>query len=61
MLLDEALRLGRVLAGLVPDEPEAHGLVALMEIQASRTRHGSAGEGSPSRCWSRTALGGTGC
>jgi len=37
-LLDEALRLGRVLAGLVPDEPEAHGLVALMEIQASRTR-----------------------
>jgi predicted RNA polymerase sigma factor len=37
-LLDEALRLGRVLAGLVPDEAEAHGLVALMEIQASRTR-----------------------
>ncbi len=37
-LLEEALRLGRVLAGLVPDEPEAHGLVALMEIQASRTR-----------------------
>lgn len=37
-LLEEALRLGRVLAELVPDEPEAHGLVALMEIQASRTR-----------------------
>jgi RNA polymerase sigma factor (sigma-70 family) len=37
-LLEEALRLGRVLAGLVPDEAEAHGLVALMEIQASRTR-----------------------
>ena len=36
-LCDEALRLGRVLAGLVPDEPEVHGLVALMEIQASRT------------------------
>jgi len=37
-LCEEALRLGRVLAGLVPDEPEVHGLVALMEIQASRSR-----------------------
>jgi RNA polymerase sigma-70 factor (ECF subfamily) len=37
-LLEEALRLGRILAGLVPDEPEVHGLVALMEIQASRVR-----------------------
>jgi RNA polymerase sigma factor (sigma-70 family) len=37
-LCEEALRLGRVLAGLVPDEPEVHGLVALMEIQASRLR-----------------------
>ncbi|MFC4588783.1 RNA polymerase sigma factor [Sphaerisporangium corydalis] len=36
-LCEEALRLGRVLAGLVPGEAEAHGLVALMEIQASRT------------------------
>ena len=35
-LCAEALRLGRVLAGLMPDEPEVHGLVALMEIQASR-------------------------
>ena len=35
-LCGEALRLGRVLAGLMPDEPEVHGLVALMEIQASR-------------------------
>src|SRR5438046_1294410 len=35
-LCEEALRLGRVLAELVPLEPEAHGLVALMEIQASR-------------------------
>jgi RNA polymerase sigma factor (sigma-70 family) len=35
-LCDEALRLGRILAELVPDEPEVHGLVALMEIQASR-------------------------
>jgi RNA polymerase sigma factor (sigma-70 family) len=37
-LCEEALRLGRILAGLVPDEPEVHGLVALMEIQASRIR-----------------------
>jgi len=37
-LCDEALRLGRVLAGLMPAEPEVHGLVALMEIQASRSR-----------------------
>ena len=37
-LCEDALRLGRILAQLVPDEPEVHGLVALMEIQASRTR-----------------------
>lgn len=37
-LCEEALRLGRVLAELVPREPEAHGLVALMEIQASRAK-----------------------
>jgi len=35
-LCDDALRLGRILAELVPKEPEVHGLVALMEIQASR-------------------------
>jgi RNA polymerase sigma factor (sigma-70 family) len=35
-LCTEALRLGRILAGLVPDEPEVHGLVALMELQSSR-------------------------
>ena len=35
-LCDDALRLGRVLAGLLPGEPEVHGLVALMEIQSSR-------------------------
>src|SRR5690606_38966821 len=35
-LCDEARRLGRILAGLMPDEPEVHGLVALMEFQASR-------------------------
>jgi RNA polymerase sigma factor (sigma-70 family) len=37
-LCEDALRLGRILAGLVPNEPEVHGLVALMEIQASRAR-----------------------
>jgi len=37
-LCEDALRLGRVLAGLVPAEPEVHGLVALMEIQGSRMR-----------------------
>jgi RNA polymerase sigma factor (sigma-70 family) len=37
-LCEDALRLGRILAALVPNEPEAHGLVALMEIQASRSR-----------------------
>jgi len=36
-LCEEALRLGRILAELAPDEPEVHGLVALMEIQASRS------------------------
>ncbi len=45
-LLEEAMRLGRILAGLAPDEPEVHGLVALMEIQASRAgaRLGPGGE-----------------
>jgi len=37
-LCDEALRLGRIVVALVPNEPEVHGLVALMEIQASRAR-----------------------
>ena len=45
-LCEDALRLGRIVAGLVPQEPEVHGLVALMEIQASRlrARTGPAGE-----------------
>jgi RNA polymerase sigma factor (sigma-70 family) len=45
-LCEDALRLGRILAGLAPDEPEVHGLVALMEIQASRSkaRVGPSGE-----------------
>ncbi len=37
-LCEDALRLGRVLAEMMPEEPEVHGLVALMEIQASRSR-----------------------
>ena len=45
-LCEEALRLGRILAELAPEEPEVHGLVALMEIQASRSkaRVGPSGE-----------------
>ncbi|HWO72778.1 MAG TPA: RNA polymerase sigma factor [Dehalococcoidia bacterium] len=43
----EALRLGRVLAELAPDEPEVHGLVALMEIQASRLRARIGPSGEP--------------
>ena len=45
-LCDEALRLGRILAELAPQEPEVHGLIALMEIQASRlhARVGPSGE-----------------
>ena len=46
-LCEEALRLGRVLAGLVPTEPEVHGLVALMEIQASRTHARTDEQGRP--------------
>jgi predicted RNA polymerase sigma factor len=45
-LCEEALRLGRILAELAPQEPEVHGLVALMEVQASRSdaRRGPSGE-----------------
>jgi RNA polymerase sigma factor (sigma-70 family) len=46
-LCEEALRLGRVLAGLMPAEAEVHGLVALMEIQASRTRARLGAQGEP--------------
>lgn len=46
-LCQEAMRLGRVLAGLMPGEPEVHGLVALMEIQASRIPARTAPDGSP--------------
>jgi RNA polymerase sigma-70 factor, ECF subfamily len=45
-LCEDAMRLGRVVAELAPDQPEVHGLVALMELQASRTaaRTGASGE-----------------
>jgi RNA polymerase sigma factor (sigma-70 family) len=46
-LCEEALRLGRILAGLAPEEPEVHGLVALMEIQASRLRARVGPSGEP--------------
>ena len=46
-LIEEALRLGRILAELLPEEPEVHGLVALMELQASRTRARLGPSGEP--------------
>ena len=46
-LCADAVRLGRVLARLMPDEPEVHGLIALLEIQASRIRARTAASGEP--------------
>jgi RNA polymerase sigma factor (sigma-70 family) len=46
-LCEDALRLGRILATLAPDDPEVHGLVALMEIQASRSRARVGPNGEP--------------
>jgi RNA polymerase sigma-70 factor (ECF subfamily) len=46
-LCEDALRLGRILAELVPKEPEVHGLVALMEIQSSRSRARVSSSGEP--------------
>jgi predicted RNA polymerase sigma factor len=48
-LCDEATRLGRVVAGLMPDEPEVHGLAALMDIQASRAKARTDATGEPIR------------
>lgn len=45
-LCEEAMRLGRILVGLAPEEPEAHGLLALMELQASRFKARVAADGS---------------
>jgi predicted RNA polymerase sigma factor len=46
-LMEEAIRLGRVLSALAPSEPEVHGLLALMEIQASRPRARIGRDGEP--------------
>src|SRR5262249_18771883 len=46
-LCEDALRLGRVLAGLAPEEPEAHGLCALMELHASRAGARVGPDGDP--------------
>jgi RNA polymerase sigma factor (sigma-70 family) len=46
-LCDDALRLGRILAGLRPDQAEVHGLVALMELQSSRLKARIAKDGTP--------------
>jgi RNA polymerase sigma-70 factor (ECF subfamily) len=50
-LCEEALRLGRILVGLAPRESEVHGLVALMEIQASRSRARVNASGEPILLW----------
>ncbi|MDQ6914411.1 MAG: RNA polymerase sigma factor [Actinomycetota bacterium] len=46
-LVEEALRLGRILAELLPSEPEVHGLAALMELHASRLRARTGPDGAP--------------
>jgi predicted RNA polymerase sigma factor len=63
-LCDEALRLGRVVAGMAPEEPEVHGLVALMELQSSRLRARVGPNGEPVRLldqnrarWDRLLIG----
>ncbi|WP_027553519.1 RNA polymerase sigma factor [Bradyrhizobium sp. Cp5.3] len=63
-LCDEALRMGRVLVGLAPLEPEVHGLTALMELNAARTRARTGIDGEPillmdqdRRLWDRLQIG----
>ena len=60
-LCEEALRLGRILAELAPSEPEVHGLIALMEIQASRALHESALRAADPAARSRTVDAGINC
>jgi predicted RNA polymerase sigma factor len=55
-LCEEALRLGRILAELTPENSEAHGLIALMEIQASRARARVTSSGEPILLLDQTAL-----
>ena len=60
-LCDEAMRLGRILAALAPDEPEVHGLVALLELQASRLEPVPTRPARSSPCSTRTGPAGIGC
>ncbi len=60
-LCAEAMRLGRVVAEIAPGEPEVHGLVALMELQASRSPLGPTPPVIRCSCRTRTAGGGTVC
>ena len=60
-LTDEAVRLGRVLAALAPGEAEVHGLVALMELQASRAGARVDASGRPILLPDQDRAGGTGC
>lgn len=60
-LCEEALRLGRLLAGLAPDDPEVHGLLALMELQSSRSTPAWAPPASRFFYLTRTDDAGTGC
>src|SRR5690606_19612448 len=46
-LCEEAMRMGRILATLIPDEPEVHGLLALMELQHSRAKARTNARGEP--------------
>ncbi|MEV8517279.1 RNA polymerase sigma factor [Dactylosporangium sp. NPDC051484] len=63
-LCEEAMRLGRILAGLIPAEAEVHGLIALLEIQASRSAARTGPDGEPvmlleqdRRRWDRLLVG----
>jgi RNA polymerase sigma-70 factor, ECF subfamily len=60
-LAEEALRLGRMLAALIPDVSEVHALLALMELQASRARARVGADGCPFPCPNRTAPCGIAC
>ncbi len=58
-LTKEAIRLGGLLAGLMPDEPEAVGLLALMLLEQDAARRAALRRGSSFRCRSRIAAAGT--
>lgn len=60
-LCEDALRLARVLAELMPKEPEVHGLVSLLELQESRAAARTGPRASPSSSRTRTGAAGTAC